>query len=393
MSAPFHPYLCGRNAAEWLINMISEELLSSEVYDGENKMTVEALYNRMGSEEFDFEKYKNGGMLEEIIRLSEAYLRHSKPEEMMCPETVEYWKGMGLRKEYVTDSGGDYVIFVPTELEEGKKYPLIFTVCGDNANLYFVETLGFTQLAAEEKIIQVIPMFHRPGTGLDQMNKDRPCDLLDSLIEKYPVDESRIYMSGFSHGGILSQWNGIAHFDRFAGICCSGIRPGDGAKKRVAPSFMVFYDFSVTEEVKKAHVPVVYCIGMAEQPEHLPLYHENHKPLFEHYIDEHVYMLKTITDMNETPELTEEDLLKCASSENICERVFGIPLQNTRVEEYFGAKHYFGEVPSADGVVRTRYIAVENQPHHPSAAWARLSWEFIKKFRRDPDTHASIKED
>ena len=373
--------------------MDMEKLLNSIIIDGDTKISVRDFYNRMGSSDFDFDKYLESGMLPEILRLGEHFLTHSDPQECVSEETLAYWAERGLKKEYVTDPDGDYIVFSPLNPEPGRKYPMLFTIYGGNPNLYFVETLGFTHLAAEEQLIQVIPVIEFPDRE-PRMDRDRPYELLDKLTEAYPVDESRIYMTGFSHGGILSQWNGIAHFERFAGICPSGIRPGDGGPRRpgVGPSFMIYYDYPVTEELVHAHVPVVYCIGMAEQPEHIPLYHENHAPVFEHYIDEHVSMLKPITRMNETPDIDEATLRACAESEDPCERVIGLPLTNTHIETYFGAKHYFGDVPGRDGVVRTRFIAVENQPHHPSAAWARLSWDFISKFRRDPVTHESIYE-
>ncbi len=366
-----------------------ERLLNETVIDGEQRMTVREFYNRMGSPEFDFDRYLKSGMLPEILKLSEHFLTHSDPSECVSDGTLRYWAEKGLKKEYIKAPDGDYIVFSPLDPEPGRKYPMIFTISGGNSNLYFVETLGWTHLAAEEKIIQVIPQIEFADRN-PRMDRDRPYELLDRLIAAYPVDETRIYMTGFSHGGILSQWNGTAHFERFAGICPSGIRPGDGGPRRRGPGFMIPYDFPATEEVCRAHVPVVYCIGMAEQPEHLPLYHENYAPIFEHYLDEHVLMLKPITRMNETPDIDEKTILACADSEDPCERAIGLPLKNTHVETYFGAKHYFGDVPSADDVVRTRYIGVENQPHHPSAAWARLSWDFIKRFHRDPVTHGSV---
>ena len=369
-----------------------KEMLDLIIHDGSSTMSIRDFYNRMGSPDFDFERYFSSGMLPQILELGENYLLHSESSQCMCNETLAYWEKRGLKKEYIKDLNGDYIVFSPSHLKSGKKYPLIFTIYGGNPNLYFVETLGWTHLAAEEELIQVIPTveFEDRNPSID---RDRPFELLDQLIEKYPVDETRIYMTGFSHGGILSQWNGIAYYKRFAGICPSGIRPGDGGPKRVGPSFMLRYDYPVDEEVERCHVPVVYCIGMAEQPQHLPLYHENHEPVFEHYLDEHVSMLKPITRMNETPGIDEQTILDCAKSDDPCVRAIGLPLTNTHIETYYGAKHYFGDVASNDGIIRTRYIAVENQPHHPSAAWARLSWEFISRFRRDPVTHESILED
>ena len=368
-----------------------EELLNCQVMDNGAAMSVRDFYNRMGSPEFNYDQYLSSGMLPQILKLGENFLQHSDPSDCMSEETLAYWEERGLKKEYIIDSDGDYIVFSPCTLKPGKKYPLIFTIYGGNPNLYFVETLGWTHLAAEEELIQVIPAVEFEDRN-PRMNRDRPNELLDRLIRDYPIDETRVYMTGFSHGGILSQWNGIAHFERFAGICPSGIRPGDGGPKRTGPSFMIHYNYPVDEKVAHCHVPVVYCIGMAEQPEHLPLYHENHAPIFEHYLDEHVSMLRPITRMNETPDIDENIILQCAESDDPCIRAVGLPLENTHVETIFGAKHYFGDVPGKDGVVRTRYIAVENQPHHPSAAWARLSWEFISRFRRDPLTLESILE-
>lgn len=349
-------------------------------------------FNRLFSSEFDFEKYSaRGGMLEAILSLSENRILHS--EDMFCSGSLAYWEIRGLRKSYIRDDSGDYILFTPLSMEKpenaNRKYPLIFTICGFNDEIDLVETLGFTHLAAEEELIQVVPLIFDPNRE-PALDRDRPYTLLDRLKKDLPVDETRIYMTGFSHGGILSQWNGIAHIDCFAGAAAAGIRPGDGAPRRIQLPGFFYYDYPVDERRKKLHLPIVFCIGMAEQPEHIPLYHENTAPVFEHYLDEHVMHLRYITRLNEISDLDESDLLACRDSPNDSERVLGLPLVNTKTGRYFGVNHYFGDLASSDGVCRTRFIAVENQPHHPSAAWARLSWDFLKHFTRNPLTGESV---
>jgi len=372
------------------------ELLTTPFRAMHGMTTPAEYFNRMGTPDFDFAKYRDGGMLEAILELSENWIVNSGDEGQFCDATIEYWRSRGLKKELCRAEGGDYVLFTPlsmyTEEGKGRKYPLIFTICGFNDDIYAVETLGFTHLAAEEELIQVLPLMYEP-TREPSLDRDRPYDLLDRLCAELPVDEERIYMTGFSHGGILSQWNCIGHTERFAGAAAAGIRPGDGAPRRSRQGFQRYYEYNVTPEVQRMHVPIVYCIGMEEQPHHLPLYRGTTIEHFEHYVDEHVDHLKYITAMNETPPLALEDLMACKNSAAASERAIGVPLINTHTDEYYGVRHYFGDVASSDGVIRTRYIGVENQPHHPSAAWARLSWDFLRHFRRDPVTHESIYEE
>jgi polyhydroxybutyrate depolymerase len=144
-----------------------------------------------------------------------------------------------------------YLVRVPPELaQRNARVPLVLVLHGGGGNAANAEKMtGFTAKAAKEGFIVVYP----EGTGrlhdkLLTWNAGHCCGyamnnrvndvafinaLIDQLIADYPVDPTRIYVTGMSNGGMMTHRLGIELSNRFAAIApVVGTLFGDEHKPR-----------------------------------------------------------------------------------------------------------------------------------------------------------------
>ena len=108
--------------------------------------------------------------------------------------------------------------------ENSDVYPLVLVYHGAGDDPVFeAEQNGWVQLAGEQRFIVVAPednnadgvaLFGPPEENATQRN----IDTLQYVIDKYPVDTSRIYLVGFSLGGVNTIITAESNLDIFAAI-------------------------------------------------------------------------------------------------------------------------------------------------------------------------------
>ncbi|MBN1844321.1 MAG: prolyl oligopeptidase family serine peptidase [Sedimentisphaerales bacterium] len=125
-----------------------------------------------------------------------------------------------------------YWLYLPAEYgRTEKKWPLILFLHGAGErgdNLELVTKHGPPKLARQGKAFPFIivspqcPTNYWWPTELEVLNA-----LLDEIIEKYPVDTSRIYLTGLSMGGFGSWSLACRNPERFAAVApiCGGGQP------------------------------------------------------------------------------------------------------------------------------------------------------------------------
>ncbi|QMV42824.1 alpha/beta hydrolase [Cohnella cholangitidis] len=134
----------------------------------------------------------------------------------------------------------EYDIHLPPNAEEGKKYPVIFTLHGKGSNER--NMFGLVSPLADEFIIVGIRGNLTLGAGYQYYELkslgnpirelfDQAVKQLEDFIEyatgKYPIDAGRRYLLGFSQGAILSMTLALTMGDRLKGIVAlNGYVPG-----------------------------------------------------------------------------------------------------------------------------------------------------------------------
>jgi len=125
----------------------------------------------------------------------------------------------------------EYKILLPANMEEGKKYPVIYVMHGIGSNEENI--LGLVQELRNDFILIGIRGSLQQGNGFAYFTIqgfgnphrevfDRSIELLESFIEyaskTYPIDETHQYLLGFSQGAILSMTLALTLGNKIKGI-------------------------------------------------------------------------------------------------------------------------------------------------------------------------------
>jgi pimeloyl-ACP methyl ester carboxylesterase len=116
----------------------------------------------------------------------------------------------------VDDSEQPYAIFLPRAMEPGKRYPLVMSLHGEEANhrsnLRQVFGVPIRSGEADPSDLRIFPGVHDAGfivvsplargtMGYEGIAERDVYDVLADVEKRYPVDEDRVYLTGVSMGG------------------------------------------------------------------------------------------------------------------------------------------------------------------------------------------------
>ncbi|MEQ9297446.1 MAG: PHB depolymerase family esterase [Cyclobacteriaceae bacterium] len=131
-----------------------------------------------------------------------------------------------------------YVVHLPPAYDPGQSTSLVIVLHGGSGSADNVQ--GFTrmnQVSNEHNFLVVYPQGYAPtaiggfswadgrGTPADDMNIDDIGfidKMIDELILDYPINQDKIYISGFSNGGFMTQRLACEMNDRFAAMASLG---------------------------------------------------------------------------------------------------------------------------------------------------------------------------
>lgn len=108
-----------------------------------------------------------------------------------------------------------YNVFVPDDYDPAEDYPLLVALAGGNG---FGESIfvGLKSLLPENYILVCPDAAYGMWWEPDQVRMFD--DLLKRIISDYAVDADRIYLAGFSNGGVAAYLHGFTHPDQFAAV-------------------------------------------------------------------------------------------------------------------------------------------------------------------------------
>jgi hypothetical protein len=344
--------------------------------------------------------FTEGGIAESIanaIGYSGCYT------DEMDPELLEYWAsyGKGLVKElHHADStraiSRKFVSYIPKSAfsseNKNRRYPVILLLTGSRQNLLETEGYGFTQMAAENEVILIIPA-NVTDWGL--------MSVCAEILDTMPADPSRIYMAGFSFGAFRTTEFSILHPELIAATLTFGIEPYASLRwefderlggpteipRMCTMSRTIPFSEQVYSNAAAYQIPFIHFMGTCEGPSMLPFY----KPvvpeniMFYHTVE---YLVDQINHKLKINGCKPTDILKVRASEkseNIVERKIGMPFDESHVEHHDGTEYYFGDLKSGDGIVRSRFVGVENMPHSHAGSYAQLGYDYISRFVREPE--------
>lgn len=294
------------------------------------------------------------------------------------PAITAYWASKGLKKEIydIADTNRMWSVFTPNGIyetySEDYKFPLVFCLHGNNNNILMAETYGFAELGGKEGFITVVPWAQNERIILEEVPR-----ILGILHEKgYPIDDSRIYATGFSAGGAATMRVGITYTDKFAAIAPGGAGPArmvgenDEALNSRGPGMGFTADQFAN--AAKYKLPVLFFGGTCDN---MPLSAS---------AGNWIKISGAIA-----PEVTEETVANIlAHSGYGVERLTGLhfDLDEMLILPLDDTYYYIGSYYNEDGVCTFRTVAVEGAPHWLIKSEAAVVWEFLSQFARDTET-------
>lgn len=336
---------------------------------------------------------------ERLVLNMENYILY---ENEMDPDLLRYYERIGYKKELFEAEQlyTKWSCYTPLGIykpdNKNKKYPFLFVLHGGTMPIHWEENSGFLPFAAREEMFVVSAQNH---------NAPNLIRILNIVKSKYPIDESRIYCTGYSQGGIKTNEVTLQHPELFAAAAPCGIHLYANSPE---------INGSVTDNVRKYDLPFIIIAGQEEVIEIFPTNLDN-EAVFEIKNDKNINMaatqdptLKNVNSALATtaknkiallnkrlysmriPEIPFEDCTACRDSENEVERKLGFPADRTYIRTELGVRHFTAEFKNDKGDYLLRIMSLEGIPHWPVATMPELVLEFFRKFRRDPITKELI---
>ena len=250
-----------------------------------------------------------------------------------------------------------YLAYYQKGLLEKKKVPLVLAFHGGGDSSYYITHVsGWWRVAKRNEFFLVAVENHLNSTATEMIA------FIGELKKKYPIDEKRIYASGFSMGGCKS-WDLYQEYpDVFAGLApmSATFEVGLNVYGKPAPK-------DINENVP---VPVFYAGGEITPLPELPFQAEKCRERMEYVF--RVNKVKTPYNV------------RFEDKENWENKIFGISGDKTVVyhDESRNADltvHYF---ESEDGVYRTAFGSISGQGHECREHTCETAWQFLKQFTR-----------
>ncbi|MCC8102965.1 MAG: hypothetical protein LIP11_12155 [Clostridiales bacterium] len=259
-----------------------------------------------------------------------------------------------------------------------------------------VTALGYfeplIELAAEGECILLFFVMEDPEAN-DQLS-----ELIDETVALYPADASRVYVTGHSHDGRYALLFAVRNLSKVAAVATLGNFMGLEDPSMLGDSKQVLSDEQV-EWLSHQELPCVNLCGCKEHGGKLPLNVDAAelalRPGQEYgrimRLDDRIVCWQRRLKAWNCPERTADEIVAVRNSDSRVERELGLPADREMVLFMDGFEHYIGDIRNRDGRYLLRMVGIENLPHVPSPSMLDLAWDFVRRFRRDPET-GSIEE-
>lgn len=330
-------------------------------------------HNMWATDEFDIDSLVNSKQGEEMITGLKNFILY---EDEMDPDVVAYWEEKGLKKELhdADTPESKWSTFTPlSAYEEGneeRKYPVIFVLHGNDNPIFIAETYGYTDVAAEQECIVVCPWADNNNTIDTEFFR-----ILEELKKNYPIDESRIYLTGFSAGGTAAQELVKEHADLFAALVTGGSSIGALEEEQI-------------EVIKESGIPVVTYSGLCDYNCPMLLYRDGRGGKEKNTsVTKCAGFSSWAEALGIDASLTSEEAMDIhENSEDEVKAMFGIDFDETEKITHNDTDYYIGRFYDENGVNRLTYLGVENCPHWSAGYTAQIIWDSISQYSRDTQT-------
>ena len=317
---------------------------------------------------------------------------HINMQFELCTDqaVIDYWKEKGLNYgcHYIKDER--WIIFTPTQTSMDK---LPVVVClqevnepNDHAPIQaYAEYKEYCDIASQGDCAVIFFAMESP-----ELN-DLIADIVKDAAKMYPIDLSRVYMTGHSHNGHFTQEFARRNPKVVAAIAPLGNAPG-------LPDPSVSHEAVAVDDARAAvmetmDMPTCILCGCGEVGGMVPINQTAHA--FETGINVEGYaasaegkiaMWLRRLKAERVPVPTAEEVADAADSPKKAIRALGFPCEKSEIVYIDGFEHYIGDIKNVDGNFHFRVVAIQNTPHMVTPSMNMCAWNYMKKFARNLET-------
>lgn len=277
-----------------------------------------------------------------------------------------------------------WFVHVPESVKKGdKKVPLMMFYHGGSDNpAEAAEMSKFHEVGEREGFITVYPWGTNKTQWNSVMDPKEPDDvgfavaLIRYMLEHYPVDPQRVYLSGFSNGAAHAQVVGMLYPELIAAVChidsnWPGLRgkPCEVDYQKVTPMRLAL-------EKKKEYdyrMPVWYTYGTREMS--YPVYRKSSQ---QYQYD--FWKLYNNIEVLSTPPQEEPDPCGCGVPGQVQER---LRPSKRHQHHFYDVQRFYTRDENHWNLYN--YVMMHDKGHDVAQMDAALGWEYVKQFRRLPD--------
>jgi poly(3-hydroxybutyrate) depolymerase len=265
---------------------------------------------------------------------------------------------------------------VPEYIKEhpDKKVPLMVYCHGGSDNPGEAADMArFFEIGEEEGFVTVYPWSSNKMNWNMDMNKGKMDDmayieaLIKYLVQKHPIDESRIYASGFSNGSAMMMSFAMTHPQTIAGLCPMNTRwPQDREvlSFHIANAKKLEYDY---------RMPIWYYYGGRDFE--APAYRGSGQQIASDF-----WKAYNNIKREEWPYHGQPNPYGTGVKGQVVEEIFP---SKTNPDRRYMAHRYFSEDDGGENYYN--YVFIPTKGHEVGPEEARMGWDYVKHFRRNPD--------
>lgn len=284
-----------------------------------------------------------------------------------------YWMERGLSYESHDVNGDRWLAVFPVHMAEQpeRKLPVLIMLqevyyCNEH---YPVEAFSYyyeyCKLVAQGEFIGIFWSAERPE------DHEPLVEILRRAAELYPVDPTRVYITGHSHNGHYGYEFARRHTELITAVATMGNSCGLSATNHFALTDEQLDDLASKE------LPLVNLCGFNEGSYRFLW---NRKGIF--VPEEWQRRLRA----SNCPAKTVEEIAAAAESGDYVTRRLGIPGDRTEVLYLDNREHCIMDIRNNAGKYHLRLVVADNAPHNPTPSLQTLGWSFLRRFSRDPKT-------
>ena len=326
---------------------------------------------------YDPQRILHGKLGEHWMEGISFLFQHGKNDD---PRIKAHFDQLGIEYSQHDYEGERWIIFSPRQaVEQAKKLPLVLilsevypydeysisTACADY--------LDYFKLAAEGDLNILLYAHESPET------MDPAYDVIKEAEKTYPIEPSRIYVTGHSHNGHLAREFAYRHPDMVAAVAPLGNSSG-----LAAPAYSheaVVADDRRIEAWGKIDMPII-TIGAASEVTSPHTMRSSILNDYNLFIEAWQRRLKA----SRCPVKTRDEIMAAEHSPDFVTHLFGLPNNGSSLQVIDGVEHYIIDIKNVDGREHLRIVGIENMVHTTEPTMPMVAWTFMRRFARDQKT-------